>query len=338
MTVRSFFATIVLSGSILCIAAPASSGQISKDSAWQSAADIEKLSARPKPSDPRPGEVPFHCGSSTGQTLGNFLAQLAPSTPHTIRVFGTCRENITITGFNRLTLLAAPGASINDASGGAQAVVTVLGASTFDLEGFTVNGGAVGFGCSEYSTCTFAGNVFQGSASDGVFLGRSNAIFLGDVMQNNAAGGLVVANTSRALLVQATLQGNGGAGAAAVSGSSFTAVSTTVQNNGLQGLVASAHATVRLFDCLITGNGGSGVRADAASEVSLAPASTTGTSITNNGFFGVNIHDLSFAGFGPGNNVTGNLAGIDVQCVPQFSATRGALTNINGGITNCVEP
>jgi len=178
MRLRFFITTIFLSGSILCTAAPASFGQIAKESAGQSAADIEKLPSRPKLSDPRPTEVPFRCGSPSGQTLSNYLAHLTPSSPHTIRVSGICHENITVTGFNRLTLLAAPGASIDDASGGVQSVVTVLAASTFDFEGFTVNGGSPGLTCAEYSTCTFAGNVFQGSGSDGVDIVRSNAIFV----------------------------------------------------------------------------------------------------------------------------------------------------------------
>ncbi len=338
MRLRYCLTTIFLSGSILCIAAPASLGQIAKDSVGQSIKDIEKLSARPKPSDPRPGEVPFQCGSPSGQTLGNFLARLIPSDPHTIRVSGICHENITITRFNRLTLLAATGASINDASGGVNPVVTVLGASTFDFEGFTVNGGSPGLACADYSTCTFAGNVFQGSADDGVDIVRSNAIFVGDVMQNNPARGLAVVNGGSALLCPATLQGNGAAGAAVVSGSNLTAAGATVQNNGAQGLRVTTHATVRLFDCLITGNGGSGIFADAASEVNVSFPTTTGNIITNNGVFGVRLGDLSFASFAQGNNVTGNLAGIDVFCGLQFSATRGALTNINGGTTNCIEP
>jgi len=50
------------------------------------------------------------------------------------------------------------------------------------------------------------------------------------------------------------------------------------------------------------------------------------------------VRDLSFAFFSSGNSITGNLGGTDVLCSPQFSATRGALTNIGGGTTNCVEP
>jgi hypothetical protein len=53
---------------------------------------------------------------------------------------------------------------------------------------------------------------------------------------------------------------------------------------------------------------------------------------------GVLVKDLSFAFFGLGGNVTGNLGGTDVVCSPQFPGTRGALKNIGGGTTNCVEP
>ena len=61
------------------------------------------------------------------------------------------------------------------------------------------------------------------------------------------------------------------------------------------------------------------------------------TSVTGNGDSGVVVRDLSFAGFSA-SNVTGNLSGTDVICQPQFPATRGALTDIGGGTTNCVEP
>jgi hypothetical protein len=51
----------------------------------------------------------------------------------------------------------------------------------------------------------------------------------------------------------------------------------------------------------------------------------------------VQIQDLSMATFS-GATVTGNGGGTDVVCIPQFSATRGALSDIGGGTTNCVEP
>jgi hypothetical protein len=60
--------------------------------------------------------------------------------------------------------------------------------------------------------------------------------------------------------------------------------------------------------------------------------------ITANSGVGVAVSDLSFALFTGGTTVTGNASGTDVLCLPQFPATRGALANIGGGITNCVEP
>jgi hypothetical protein len=57
-----------------------------------------------------------------------------------------------------------------------------------------------------------------------------------------------------------------------------------------------------------------------------------------NGGSGVLIKDLSLGFFGPGGNVTGNLGGTDVVCALQFPGARGALKNIGGGTTNCVEP
>ncbi len=67
---------------------------------------------------------------------------------------------------------------------------------------------------------------------------------------------------------------------------------------------------------------------------------TTGNVVTGDGGSGVDINDLSFASFeNPGNNITGNLAQPDRRLLqPQFSATKGVLTNIGGGTTNCVEP
>jgi hypothetical protein len=63
-------------------------------------------------------------------------------------------------------------------------------------------------------------------------------------------------------------------------------------------------------------------------------------SISSNGNQGVHVGDQSFASFPDDGSavVTGNLGGTDVVCSGQFPATRGALTNIGGGTTNCTEP
>jgi hypothetical protein len=63
-----------------------------------------------------------------------------------------------------------------------------------------------------------------------------------------------------------------------------------------------------------------------------------GNVVTGNGGNGVFLRDLSFGFMGVGGaTITGN-GDLDVNCAAQFPATRGALTDIGGGTTNCVEP
>ena len=104
-------------------------------------------------------------------------------------------------------------------------------------------------------------------------------------------------------------------------------------NNGEAGIAVTEHSGLRLSAGQVRRNAGDGVLADSASEVRI-----TDTAITGNGAAGVSVGDLSYAGFPTSATVIGNLGGTDVLCGGQFSATRGALTNIGGGTTNCVEP
>src|ERR1700688_3781569 len=62
-------------------------------------------------------------GEDRPHTITRALKMLDPEGPNTINVSGSCRENVLIQGFGRLTLKANPGASISDASGGAGNVV-----------------------------------------------------------------------------------------------------------------------------------------------------------------------------------------------------------------------
>jgi len=63
-----------------------------------------------------------NCGGRAGLTsIGAALKALQYAEDHgasTINVSGACNENVVIQNFDRLTLNAAPGASINDSSGG----------------------------------------------------------------------------------------------------------------------------------------------------------------------------------------------------------------------------
>ena len=275
-------------------------------------------------------DIMLNCGGS--KTLGGVLAGLNPDKAHTIRISGACNENVDIVAFQHLILLAENGASISDASGGTLPVLNVLHTTLFEMHGFTINGGGSGVDCAYNSICSFADNTFQDSVGAGVFVLQSRADFFSDVMQNNGSQGLLVQEGSTVSIFEVSLLNNV-TGASAGFGSTLIAIDSTMQGNGNNGLRASFNSTLRLSGNTVSGNGGDGVLAFSASVASFF----FGNIVSNNGEAGVRITDLSYAGF-LGEDVTGNLGGTDVLCEPQFPATRGALTNISGGTTNCVEP
>jgi hypothetical protein len=115
--------------------------------------------------------------------------------------------------------------------------------------------------------------------------------------------------------------------------------SDVIQNNSADGVSLLLNSSLRIIGAKITGNAGNGVRVDQNSAARIGfVAGSSPNVITGNGGNGVYVADLSFVRFTPENNITSNVTQPDVACHQQFSATRGALVNIGGGITNCAEP
>jgi len=167
----------------------------------------------------------------------------------------------------------------------------------------------------------------------GVIVSESQATLNGDTLQNHGGRGLSVIGHGTVDATGISVQGNGD-GIVLNSGAYVVIGDSTIQNNQRFGILAANHSTVRCLPCTITNNSNDGVRLQKGSEGHF---DFGGNTITGNGGAGVTLLDLSFGSFDPGDVVTGNLGGTDVVCKPQFSATRGALTN-TGGTTNCVEP
>lgn len=282
----------------------------------------------------RSATLNVNCGGKAALTsIGAALKalQYIPG-PSTVNVSGACHENVVIS-LDRLTLTAVNGASITDASGGTADVLDVGPSSTVDVEGFTLNGSV---GCFSGSDCTFGSSVFQGSPGDAIFISRSHGKLVGDVIQNSSGRGLVVAAGSVVAAFDLKIQNCGG-GATALDGGNLT-ISTTngssFINNAGDGIQGLAHSTLRINDgAVVQGNAGHGIRVESASEAELGSVS-----INNNGGDGISIGDLSFVWFRGASSITGNLSGTDVNCRPQFSATRGTVGNLGGGTTNCFEP
>jgi hypothetical protein len=159
-------------------------------------------------------------------------------------------------------------------------------------------------------------------------------------LRNNTQRGLTVNGGAQVFSHSDTFSGNTSEAIVANSGAYLVATGSSVLNNGSDGsagIVATDHSTLRLISCTVIGNGAAGVDLQHGSEAQFN-AYVGPSTVTANTGVGVVVRDLSFAFFGQGNNITGNLGGTDVLCTPQFSATRGAFTNIGGGTTNCVEP
>jgi hypothetical protein len=284
-----------------------------------------------------------HCGGKGAlSTINGALKMLHPDEPNTITVSGTCNENVVIQSFDRLTLISTAGSTINDVSGGLSAVVGIADSHRVTLQGFTINGGIDGVICGSASVCYLTANTVQSSAGqEGVFVTSGARAFLtGNVIQNNGQRGLTVNGSAQVFSSTDIFRDNADIGIVANSGAYLAATNSIVQNNGSDGsdgVLASDRSILRLVSCTISGNTLNGVTLQHSSEARFDSFSGPST-VSGNGGSGVVVRDLSFGFFGQGNTITGNLGGTDVLCAPQFSATKGALTNIGGGTTNCIEP
>jgi hypothetical protein len=316
-------------------------------------------------------EIAITCGDQPGnRTISGVLAHLDPTEPHTIRVSGTCQENVDITGFDRLQLIAQNGASITDASGGTAAVVSITDSLRVSFQGFTISGSGPsdqqdGLDCTT-SNCFFSGNTFQNADSGALVRRGAHAYFNGDIFQDNPGRGLSVFNNAFVLAIGITAQRNANQGVVVGQGSTLQILNSTVQNNALEGIGAtlngtanighttitgnagdgiqvSDNGTANVGQTTITGNGGDGIGVISHSTLLLRSGGAIGNSVTGNHGAGILVKDLSFADLSASarapNVVTGNSGLKDVLCSPQFPATRGVAAIVaGGGTTNCVEP
>jgi hypothetical protein len=285
--------------------------------------------------------VDVNCGSHKGplSSITAALAQLDPTGPNNIVVSGVCTENVLIQSFDRLILKGTAGATINDASNGAGIVVDIQDSQRVTVQGLTINGGANGIVCESFSRCTLSGNIIQNAIGAGVIVAQAVASIEKGVIQNNAEQGVISLDGGNVVITDVRLIGNGADAAAdARNASLLQIISSNIEGNLNHGVQAIDNSSVVISGSRITGNGADGIHVEHASTVKLNSVIGINVVTANTGA-GVFLRDLSFGFFGAGGaTITGNGGAFDVSCNPQFPATRGALTNIGGGTTNCVEP
>jgi hypothetical protein len=233
--------------------------------------------------------VTVNCAGSRGLTsISQALKLLGRQGPNTLKVLGACHENVSIQGFNRLSLVASPGASIEDASGGQQNVLDIRDSHGIEIQGFRIVGGYLGVACGDASLCRFTGNTIEGAVLYGVWVHSSQVTFWGDTIQDSNGSALYV-ETSIADATNLTAQRS--AGIELHHKSVLTGSGLTVKNNTVDGIGVTTQSHLSLSDSEVSGNAGCGVNFSNQSQGQLGQ-----NNITGNGIFGVGLGDLSNAG------------------------------------------
>lgn len=272
--------------------------------------------------------------ASIGGALKVLAGPLGLLGPNTINVSGACNENIAIDGMINLTLTAQPGASITDASGGAQAAINVTRSTNFALNNFAVRGGggifSTGIACTTNSTCYLSSNDIQNPSGTGIVGAIGAAVSLDHDVVERSVAGLILVDASRGELLTATIRNNTGPGVVASTHSFLvTNFSTTIANNGGIGVFLADHSSAQITATSVSANAGVGVFAQSGSEVLFYPPLSTISGNAN----GVAVQDLSWANFlNAAVTVSGSTNQPDIQCWGHFSGAAGAAA---AGPTNC---
>lgn len=275
------------------------------------------------------GDSKVNC-SSPGHAgkIANVLSRLNPADTNVVHVSGRCHENLIIQGFDRLSLIAEPGAVIEDASGGQAAVIEILDSQRVLIQGFTIRGGNGGVFCHEYSFCRFIGDTVEQTAAYGAIVVGSSEARFGDVIVrdatdrgiylfNSKAGGVNVSisnvkagnmapgvglqmQNSRTSFFNWTIQNAAGGGVSETSSSVLDCNQLTVTNNAGGGIGLNDGSNLTSFGLTVTDNGQDGVALYVGATMIIG-----GVTIGNNQRFGVVLGDGSSASIS-GGAVTSN--------------------------------
>lgn len=263
------------------------------------------------------------------KTITAALGLISKAGPNTIHVSGACDESVFIDGFDNLTLLANPGASINDPTPlvpDDNNVIDIFNSRRVTVQGFTINQGFTGISCGIYSVCFLNNNTVQGAFDVAVQVGRGTLADLNNDTLQNSGSGLRVQFGGQAHIFGGTIEGNDGNGVAAINqGLLDLRGGVSVQNNGAAGIVTTENSTTILVGANITGNAGTGVTADQGSVVRVGGANQiTGNGVSGSGA-GVAVGESSFAFVAGSADLSGNPDG-PVICVGTFSNAVGQFT------------
>jgi len=275
--------------------------------------------------------------------LANVLSRLDPGETNVVHVSGKCHENLVITGFDRLSLIADPGAVLEDASGGQLAVVEIRDSQRVVVQGFTIRGGNEGLFCRNFSFCRFIDDTIEGTSNKGtndpagIWIAVSGARLTNVVVRDAAEQGIalyqarvIAENVSISNvtagdrypgiginMVQSSQLDGGGTGPVTIQDTAGPGVvvrdashlglgQLSVKRSGLDGIQLWNGSNAVLFGPTVTANAQHGVLVGAGSNLELQ-----GGAVTDNQLVGVNLILGSNANIF-GSAVTNNFAGVTV--------------------------
>src|SRR5688572_17778957 len=211
-----------------------------------------------------------------GQSLTNTLSMLREG--NTLRVNGTCRENVVISErFNNVSL-DGQGTAVIDPADPTAYTVTVRGRG-ITIRGFTINGGTEVVYIQDGGAALIDGNTIQGGLN-GVFVTRSSsAHIVNNTIQSNSEAGILINENSSArigfLLSEEraaspnTIRFNGTSGITVTRSSNARIVGNTINHNRRDGVSVSRLSVAEISANTINANGGDGIAVSHNSGVHL---------------------------------------------------------------------
>jgi parallel beta-helix repeat protein len=244
----------------------------------------------------------------------------------TIRVSGTCHENVTIPeGTDSITLDGGGGTTI-DGPDPALNVILVRGRG-ITITGFTITGGRVGIDIGRGASAVIDGNTIEGTGRFGITVGAfGTANIANTTIQNNPGHGILLTGNSFAFIGFRTADDT-------------VASPNVIRDNGLNGITVTFSSSARIVGNTISGNLRNGISVDRGSQANISDNTIDGNG--QNGIFvtensGVNLGSDTGGGiFDAPNRTTANngLSGIVCRLGGYANGRLGTL-NGNSAATN----
>jgi hypothetical protein len=284
------------------------------------------------PSPPR-REVSVRC--ARGQTIGGVLARLDKGQPNVLRVFGTCRESVQVTGFDDLRIVAAPGAVLESVPGDSAYPISVSASRAVSVERLTVRvtdnpwkpafffwtceecrltdvtvDGGTAFWAFAWSQVSALRLNLSGAVGSGIALANAKLDMDDSTFDGGGSGvcGLQVAENAVAVVRNSTFRRFYYGVCAASGGQAHFWNANVIEDNLCDGIQVKNAGHVEVHQSTVQNNGatcwGSGIKVDLASRLFI-----DSTQVRGNKGGGIVLDHQSFAGLGGGTMVTGNETG-----------------------------